>query len=76
MEKEFLKGDEYDLGTCICGNMSHCDGFYPCDPNGHEVEGTDKDWNEPLYVCARCGRIINSENYEVVGRNENPIMLS
>jgi hypothetical protein len=55
---------ERDDWTCTCGNQSHTDGFYPCDPTGREVEPTLDEWgghNELdacLLVCARCESII------------------
>jgi len=44
------------------------DGFFTCDDKGNEVEPIEELWLEPLYVCNRCGRIINQETLEVVGR--------
>lgn len=54
---------------CLCGNRPDSDGFFPCDMHGDEVEPT-QEW-EDLYVCARCGRIINQRSLEVVGQNPN-----
>jgi hypothetical protein len=34
----------------------------------------DSDWND-LYVCGECGRIIDQNTLEVVGRNPNPVLL-
>ena len=52
---------------CACGNTPTADGFYPCDELGNEMEPVvGSDW-KGLYVCARCGRIINQETREVVG---------
>jgi hypothetical protein len=52
---------------CICGNRPNYDGFFPCNQNGDEMN-PGKGW-EDLYVCGRCGRIINQHSLEVVGRN-------
>ena len=42
---------------CECGNETHTDGFYPCLPNGAEVEPSiGSDWDGD-YVCGRCGKI-------------------
>lgn len=48
-----------DGWICVCGNTPADHGFYPCDPNGNEMEPLlDSDWTN-LYVCSKCGRIIN-----------------
>ena len=62
-----------DAWTCICGNQPTSDGFYPCNEAGDEVEPV-KGWKN-LYVCARCGRIINQFTLEVVGRNPKAKLL-
>lgn len=57
---------------CVCGNKPAIEGFFACDKDGNEIEPSiDSDW-ENLYVCFGCGRIINSDTLEVVGRNPNP----
>ena len=53
---------------CICGNIPHGSGFYPCDQKGIEVEPTPEEWTTDCYVCYRCGRIINQHTLHVVGR--------
>jgi hypothetical protein len=64
-----------DAWVCICRNTPTGGGFYPCDKDGNEMEPTiESNWDN-LYVCADCGRIINQETLEVVGRNPNPKML-
>jgi hypothetical protein len=55
---------------CVCGNMPVADGFYPCDREGTKIEPT-AGWNG-LYVCARCGRIIDQSSLEVVCRASRP----
>ena len=64
-----------DAWICICGNMPDGDGFYPCDTNGNEVEPAGPEWTN-LYVCAQCGRIIEQNTLEVIGRNPAPKMLA
>lgn len=69
--KEHIKHEEGndEAWVCICGNQPHEDGFYPCDKEGNEMEPVSP-W-ENLYVCARCGRVINQDSLEVVGQNPN-----
>ncbi len=62
-------GDK-DAWICICKNMPASDGFYPCDEDGNEVEPV-KGWTG-LYVCNRCGRIIDQSSLEVVGMRSKP----
>jgi hypothetical protein len=52
---------------CICDNRTDSDGFFPCNKNGDEMEPSDG-W-EDLYVCGRCGRIIDQHSLEVKGQN-------
>jgi hypothetical protein len=66
---EQIKHDEgnKEAWICLCGNTPTSDGFYPCDKDGNEVvpaEGWDN-----LYVCARCGRIIDQDSLEVLDQN-------
>jgi hypothetical protein len=71
---EYITADE-DAWHCICGNKAVQDGFYPCDTKGDEmVPDVGSDW-DGLYLCARCGRIINQATLEVVGHNPDPIFL-
>jgi hypothetical protein len=61
---------------CICTNTPSDSGFYPCNEDGNEIEPTKRSgWNN-LYVCADCGRIIDSKTLEVVRRNPDFKMLS
>jgi hypothetical protein len=53
---------------CICNNTPVSHGFYPCDMTGKEVEPV-RGW-EGLYVCNKCGRIIDQKTLEVVGRRK------
>ena len=57
-----------DAWVCICRNMPFQDGFYPCNQEGNEIEPTEaSNWNG-LYVCAKCGRIIDQDTLNVVGK--------
>ena len=60
-----------EIDVCICGNDGDDYGFFACNEDGNEIS-PDKgsDWKN-LYVCGKCGRIINGETFEVVGRNQN-----
>jgi len=68
--------EDRDAWMCICGNYPSSDGFYPCDKNGDEVNPTPEEWAAGLYVCGRCGRIINPSSLEVVGRATQPKLLA
>ncbi len=64
-----LENGDTDAWICICGNMPSDDGFYPCNSQGNRVEPTEKAWTTGLFVCDRCGRMINSITLAVEGRN-------
>ena len=51
---------------CICGNTPSSDGFYPCNEEGCEME-PEAGWRD-LYVCGKCGRIINQNSLAVTGK--------
>ena len=61
---------------CICGNRPTSDGFYPCDSDGNEVDPTFADWKTNWYVCLRCGRMIDQDTLEVVGRTQEVKLLA
>jgi hypothetical protein len=69
--KEFIACDPLDgeAWICICGNRQDSEGFFPCDKEGNEMAPTLV-WRD-LYVCDRCGRIIDQHSLEVMGRNPN-----
>jgi len=69
IERIKLEPGVEDGWVCLCGNTPADDGFYPCDEKGNEVEPVEG-WNN-LYVCFKCGRIINQDNLEVLGWNRN-----
>jgi len=65
-----------DAWVCICKNTPSDEGFYPCDEEGNEIEPViGSGWNA-LFVCDRCGRIINQDTLEVVGQNTSRKMLN
>lgn len=53
--------------VCPCGNTPTDYGFFPCNEAGVEIEPTEEDGWDDLYVCAGCGRIINQTTLEVLG---------
>ncbi len=53
-----------DEWICVCGNMSCLDSFYPEDP-------TNEDPTKGLWVCIRCGVIIDAPTLEIVARLES-----
>ena len=53
-----------DAWICLCGNRPDLQGFFPCDAKGR-AEPEPDEWI--LFVCDRCGRIIDAETLEVVG---------
>ncbi len=63
---ERIDRTDEDWWVCPCGNDPGRDGFFPCDRRGEEVEPTPAAWQEPLYRCARCGRIIEQETGLVI----------
>lgn len=65
-----------DGWICICGNTAADDGFFPCDQYGNELEPTVGSAWSGLYVCFKCGRIINQDTLEVIGKNPEPRRLS
>lgn len=74
MKKVFINHEEGDPDEwiCLCGNTSFADGFAACDSTGKEMEPTiESDWNG-LFVCVRCGRIIENSTREVVGQRPTP----
>ncbi len=47
-----------DNFTCTCGNRADLDGFYPCLPDGTQVEPhLNGDWDGGQYVCGRCNKV-------------------
>ena len=56
---------------CLCGNRPDSDGFFTCDGNGDEMEPALLSNWDGLYVCGRCGRIVQQTTLEIVGMNPN-----
>jgi hypothetical protein len=74
-ERITAEATDPDAWHCNCGNQPCDDGFYPCDASGREIQpDIGGDWIN-LYLCARCGRIINCDTLEVMGRKsaQSPI---
>ena len=71
IHKEFitLEAGQRDAWICVCGNTPVSDGFFACDEAGNEMEPVSG-WKN-LYVCNRCGIIIQQDSLEVIGRNLN-----
>jgi hypothetical protein len=71
--KEYITADVNNKEDwhCKCGNRSDNHGFFPCDSLGNEMEPTIGSAWDNLYVCGKCGRIINQDTLKVMGRNEN-----
>ncbi|WP_316835039.1 hypothetical protein [Pedobacter nutrimenti] len=60
-----------DQWVCLCGNQAESDGFYSCNEKGDQIEPIEGEWDE-LYICMRCGRIIDQRNLQVTGYNPHP----
>jgi hypothetical protein len=53
-----------DDWECLCGNTAMSDGFWPCLPDGTEVEPTlEGPWDGKLVVCHSCGRIMDQSTF-------------
>jgi transcription initiation factor IIE alpha subunit len=61
-----IQFENLEIGwVCLCGNTCDQNGFYTCNREGRKV--VIEDGAEKLYVCDRCGRIIDQTTLEVVG---------
>ena len=71
MVVEFIRFQEEDTDTwiCRCGNTQMDEGFQLCDADGNDI----KSWGDLKYLmlCKRCGRIIDQDTLEVVGRKKS-----
>jgi hypothetical protein len=75
VERINYEDDDQDAWICACGNTPAGSGFYPCDKEGNGMEpAVGSGWGG-LYVCSACGRMIQAETGEVVGRNPDPAFL-
>lgn len=68
MEHISHEDDDDTAWVCLCGNTPDSDGFATCNADGNEIEPTVGGGWTSLYVCNRCGRIVDQENLAVVGR--------
>jgi hypothetical protein len=71
MQKITHEPGSEEAWVCICGNRPDSEGFYPCDRHGKEVDPMPEDWTTDLYVCDRCGRMIDQKTLAVVGQRAN-----
>lgn len=60
-----------DHWICICNNHTMDIGFATCDSDGNFLEPLKGSSWSGLYACQSCGRIIDQETYEVLGKNTN-----
>jgi hypothetical protein len=60
----YQQGERYGW-ECLCGNSDAKDSFKACNSAGERVR--NQEWDGQLYVCNRCGRIIDREGLAVVG---------
>ena len=60
------KGNK-EAWICKCGNTPSNEGFYPCNSEGEKVDPTPEEWNTKLYVCNKCGVMIDQDNLEIEG---------
>jgi hypothetical protein len=69
--KEYIRHEEGngEAWVCVCGNRPDSDGFFPCEKDVNEMTPAEG-WDN-LYVCGRCGRIIDQSSLEVVDQNPN-----
>lgn len=73
-DEHVVSRQEGDL-LCLCGNSDLGDGFFPCDESGNEMlPDIGSNWMD-LYVCARCGRIIDQKTLRVIGQSPHPTFL-
>jgi hypothetical protein len=65
MIAERITAHAVDSWECACGNVPEADGFWPCLPDGTEVEPiVGGPWDERLVVCRACGRILDQSTYD------------
>lgn len=63
---ERIDAPAYDDWTCICGNTAWAgDGFWPCLPDGTEVEpNIGGPWDGKLVKCEQCNRIMDQSTWD------------
>ena len=52
---------------CECGNDAGEFGFTPCDEKAIPLFDVPNDWPGHLFICDKCGAIINTDKSEIVG---------
>ena len=63
---EKILSDGSDWLHCLCNNNPSMDGFASCLADGTPVEPTvEGQWEGKLYVCLRCGRVIDQTTLTV-----------
>jgi ribosomal protein L37AE/L43A len=68
MIRRGVDGDDWIY--CLCGNDPSGEGFAPCLEDGTIVEPTvDGPWKARLYLCERCGRIVDQVSLLVTGKS-------
>ena len=70
-----ITGAVADTVTCLCGNEPHIDGFYPCLSTGEVIE-PEGYWDEALYYCESCHRIINMITGAVTGQADHNTVIT
>lgn len=70
MEKEKITYEEGypEAWVCICNNTISTVGFDTCTPEGQLCEPTNDGPWVSHYLCTECGRIIDQDTLEVIGR--------
>lgn len=58
--------EDSDAWVCVCGNRPTVEGFFPCDWSGEKLEPGLEPWPDALYLCGRCGRIIDADTLAVM----------
>jgi hypothetical protein len=67
-EKISHEDHDVDAWVCLCGNTPPSDGFATCNEEGEDMEPTLGGGWTSLFVCNRCGRIVDQRTLSVVGR--------
>jgi hypothetical protein len=72
MNKEYIKAEasNKEAWICICGNTPVGIGFYPCNRWGNEIDPSIGSGWKNLYICFKCGRMIDQETLQVTGFNK------
>lgn len=60
---------------CVCGNAPFGEGFSECNSDGRQVEPVEGQWDGRLYICNRCGVVIDGATLTVVGCGTPPHKL-